>query len=157
MRCAEIVKKYANQTTINKLPSYYERDTSIEDKFVIRSKRRFNWVSSDKSGSLNRYKNYHKGLRKDLYYIYSPQRLWYLKRNGNSQGFVERSSLTITFASMHRLSELARYSPDYLAKHFEGNHNWLVSEFISTAPAQFIDEISSELTGFEFMPRGYVS
>jgi len=55
---------------------------------------------------------------------------------------------------MHRLSELARYSPKSLANHFESRHNWLLSEFISTALYQFIDEISSEITGQEFMVPG---
>ncbi|CAH8239481.1 hypothetical protein VAEU17_5700001 [Vibrio aestuarianus] len=62
--------------------------------------------------------------------------------------------MPIMFAAMHRLSELARYSPDKLAKHFECQHNWLLSEFITSASNQFIDEISSEITGYEFMiPR----
>jgi hypothetical protein len=55
---------------------------------------------------------------------------------------------------MHRLSEMARYSPNKLAKHFEGRYNWLLSEFISIAPMQFIDELSCELTGYEFMLPG---
>jgi hypothetical protein len=53
---------------------------------------------------------------------------------------------------MHKLSELARCSPDRLAGHFEGRYNWLLSDFIATAPVQLIDNISSEMTGFEFMP-----
>jgi len=44
-----------------------------------------------------------------------------------------------------------------LSRHFECQHNWLLSEFISSAPAQFIDEISSEMTGREFMTPGRAS
>ena len=62
--------------------------------------------------------------------------------------------MTITFAAMHKLSEMARYTPDKLARHFDCQHNWLLSEFITSAPNQFIDEISSELTGHEFMLPG---
>ena len=51
---------------------------------------------------------------------------------------------------MHRLSELTRYEPEKLAKHFDCNQNWLLSEFIKLALPQFIDEISSEITGLEF-------
>ena len=58
---------------------------------------------------------------------------------------------------MHKLSELARYSPQSLAKHFDGRYNWLLSEFIAIAPLQFLDEISCEMTGYEFMPPGRVS
>lgn len=154
---AELDKKYANMNTVNRLSNHYEKDASIEDKFVFRSTRRFRWIPSQKNQSLQRYKQYHKTLRKDLYYIYSPQRLWYIKRSNGVDGFIERSSMTLMFAAMHKLSELARYDPERLAKHFEGRYNWLLSEFISIAPLQFIDELSSELTGYEFMPPGRVT
>jgi len=55
---------------------------------------------------------------------------------------------------MHRLSEMARYSPDVLARHFEGRYNWLLSEFLMTSTTQFLDEISSEMTGHDFVPPG---
>ena len=61
-------------------------------------------------------------------------------------------SPTITFAIMHRLSELARYSPDRLQHILDSQMGWVVSEFIKLAPYQFIDEISSEITGKEIMP-----
>lgn len=154
---AELSRRYANQNTITRLSNIYEQDQSIADRFIIRSTRRFNWIPSRKSQNLQRYKHYHNNLRKDLFYIYSPQRLWYIKRNSSVEGFVPRSSITITFAAMHKLSEMARYSPDRLARHFEGRYNWLLSEFISLALHQFVDEISSELTGYELMPPGIVS
>lgn len=62
--------------------------------------------------------------------------------------------MALTFAAMHKLSEISRYSPDKLSRHFDCQHNWLLSDFITSAPAQFIDEISSELTGHEFMVPG---
>lgn len=152
--CAELTGKFANQHTINKLPTGFERDQSIQNKWVIRATRRFNWEPSAKPESLNRYKNYHKRLRKDLYYINGYSRLWYIKRGGNISDLIPRSTMTITFAAMHKLSEMARYTPDKLARHFDCQHNWLLSEFITSAPVQFIDEISSELTGYEFMLPG---
>tara|TARA_R110001606_G_scaffold394467_1_gene565405 strand:- start:6567 stop:7145 length:579 start_codon:yes stop_codon:yes gene_type:complete len=154
---AELDKKYANMNTVNKLSNNYEKDEGITDRFVIRSTRRFQWIPSQKTQSLLRYQQYHKVLRKDLFYIHSPQRLWYIKRSNGVEGFIERSTITLIFAAMHKLSELARYSPERLAKHFEGRYNWLLSEFISIAPLQFIDELSCELTGYEFMPPGRVS
>jgi hypothetical protein len=114
-------------------------------------------VPSDKVGSIARYKTYHRVLRKDIHYIHSPQRLWYLKRNNAVNGHIPRSTMTLSFGAMHKLSELARYAPQALAKHFEGRYNWLLSEFISIAPTQFLDEISCEMTGHEFMPPGRVS
>lgn len=152
--CAEITGKYANKYTINKLPDDYEKDISILDKFIIRSKRRFDWRPNQRPQSLNRYRTYHKRLRKDIYYINGNSCLWYIKRGGNIDGIIRRSSMTIMFAAMHKLSEMARYTPDKLSKHFDCQHNWLLSEFLKLAPSQFIDEISSELTGYEFMPPG---
>jgi len=62
--------------------------------------------------------------------------------------------LTITFALMHRLSELSRYDPIRLKKHFDCQHNWLISEFINLAPTQFIYAIACEITGQEFKIPG---
>jgi len=36
-------------------------------------------------------------------------------------------------------------------------HNWLITEFIEAAPPQFIDEVSAEMTGEEFMVPGRAS
>lgn len=152
--CAEFKDKYANKHSINKLPSTFERDLSVTDKHIIRAKKRFDWRPKDKTKSLERYKNYHKVLRKDIYYINGGSRLWYIKRDGNIPGLIQRNTMTIMFAAMHKLSEMARYKPDKLSKHFECQHNWLLSEFITSATTQFIDEISSELTGHEFMLPG---
>jgi hypothetical protein len=148
--CAELDRQHASQHTVNKMPPGYERDLGAGDGFVIRKTKRFRW----KKSNLAAYEAYHLGLRKHVHYIHSSQRLWYLKRSPGPAGFVARSALTITFAAMHRLSELARYTPELLAKHFEGRYNWLLSEFISVAPGQFLDAISSEMTGHEFMPPG---
>ena len=83
-------------------------------------------------------------------------RLWYLKRApANAAGsIIDLAPLSITFAAMHKLSELARYTPLQLAQHFDCKHNWLLTEFISSAPRHFLDEIASEITGFEFLPTG---
>jgi len=32
-----------------------------------------------------------------------------------------------------------------------GQKNWLLTEFIQMVPSQFIDEISSEITGYQVM------
>lgn len=153
--CAELDGRYASARIVNKLTGY-ERDESVEDRYVIRKKKRFRWKPRD-PGRLGRYAQCHRTLRKDLHYIYSPQRLWYLKRKTPIAGMVAHSPLTIAFAAMHKLSELARYSPDVLGRHFEGRYNWLVSEFIGVAPTQFIDAISSEMTGYDFMPPGRIA
>lgn len=152
--CAELKGKFASGHTINKLPAGFQRDMSDQSNYIIRSSRRFNWVTNENTQNISRYTNYHKRLRQHLYYINGGTRLWYIKRGGNIAGIIPRNSMTIMFAAMHKLSEMARYTPDKLAKHFDCQHNWLLSEFINSAPVQFIDEISSELTGYEFMIPG---
>jgi len=52
---------------------------------------------------------------------------------------------------MHRLSEICRYQPLFLDSLLSGQKNWLLSEFIEMSPAQFIDEIASEMTGYQFL------
>ena len=148
--CAEIVDtRYTHHSTIGKISGKYERDVGIGDKFLIRRKKRFKW---DDNNIMN-FKAYHQKIRNDIFYIYGSDRLWYLKKS-DANNIINRSSLTITFAIMHRLSELARYSPMLLNTHFESKHNWLLSEFINTSLIQFIDEISAEITGQEFMLSG---
>ena len=158
--CAEIKdKRYANQFTIKKLDKAYERDMSPEfegKKVMIRMKSRFDWKTgkSEQPKNIKRLTSYHKKVRRHLFYIQGPSRLWYIKRRNNLSGMIDRSSLTLTYSAMHRLSELARYDPMLLDQHLNSRHNWLLSEFIATARMQFIDEISSEITGQEFMIPG---
>lgn len=155
--CTDITdQRYTNSNTLSKLPAGFEQDCGVNDKFVIRRKNRFRWQNGQQheADNIQQLTNYYHNVRKQLYYIYSSSRLWYIKCSGNINGLIDRSSLTITFAAMHKLSELARYSPITLAKHFDSEHNWLLSEFINTALYQFIDEISSEITGQEFMIPG---
>ncbi len=151
----ELEGRYANAKTLERLPAQFKRDDSITDKFVIRTKKRFRWKrGGDEQENVNSFTAYHAKLRRDVYYIHSPQKLWYIKRNDNVEGHIRRSNLTLSFAAMHRLSEMARYSPDVLARHFEGRYNWLLSEFLMTSTIQFLDEISSEMTGHDFVPPG---
>lgn len=155
--CTEIKdKRYTNSDTLSQLPTEFEQDCGVNDKFVIRKRKQFSWQDGQQheSDNLQRLTKYYRNVRKHLYYMYGSSRLWYIKLSGNISGLIDRSSLTITFAAMHKLSELALYSPITLAKYFDSEHNWLLSRFINTALYQFIDEISSEITGQEFMIPG---
>lgn len=149
-------KRHTNSDTLRKLPTEFEQDCGVKDKFVIRKKEQFCWrdEQQNEGDNIQQLINYYRHVRKHLYYIYGSIRLWYIKCSGNINGLIDRSSLTITFATMHKMSELARYSLTTLAQHFDSEHNWLLSEFINTALYQFIDEISSEITGQEFMIPG---
>jgi hypothetical protein len=94
----------------------------------------------------------HKALRRDLQYIDGAQTLWYLKATSNAGAKrLARSTLTISLAAMHRLSELCRYRPIELASFLSGQRNWLLSEFVQMAPPQFIDEIAAEITGHQVL------
>ena len=68
---------------------------------------------------------------------------------------IDKPSLVIMFAVMHRLSELSRYEPEKLFKHLNQQQNWLLSEFIEKSLHQFINEISTEITGNEFRTTGF--
>ncbi|MBB3236135.1 YaaC family protein [Phyllobacterium endophyticum] len=85
-----------------------------------------------------------------LNYINGAQTLWYIKVNTAGPTRIERQVPTLVLAGMHRLSELCRYAPLELSAHLSGKYNWLLSEFIQMSPNQFIDEIASELTGYQF-------
>ena len=144
--------KYQTQHTLNKLPAGYERDIGVSDKWIIRKRRRFRWRTQgpQRNGNMNRLNNYHKVCRTNLHYIAGNKTLWYIKRD-TPNNIINRCSMTLTFAAMHRLSELARYNPIRLSKHFDSQHNWLLSEFINISTYQFMDAIASEITGKTFL------
>jgi len=52
---------------------------------------------------------------------------------------------------MHRLSEICRYRPSDLLSLLNGQKNWLLSEFLSIAPPQYLDEIACEMTRHQMM------
>lgn len=148
---------YVHGQTLRILPPTFEKDVGDNTCYRVRRKKRFKWQrgNGNQTTNLQQLTKYHQDTRKYVFYIHGPMRLWYLKRDKrNLPAFIERHTVPLMFGAMHRLSELARYNPDYLAKHFVSQHNWLLSEFIQIAPTQFIDEISSEITGQEFMTPG---
>jgi YaaC-like Protein len=144
-----------NKFFLKILPDRLEKDEGDGDNFVVRFKDRFDWKwGGNKKENESRLCNYHLKVRKCLFYIHGVKSLWYVKRASNVKGFINRGALPLTYAAMHRLSELARYEPLKLEKHFSSQHNWLLAEFIKAAPMQFIDQISSEITGYDFLPPG---
>lgn len=158
--CAKITdNRYIRDEIIKNLTGF-QQDMGVIDtnnkSIIIRKRKRFTWdENKNDETNINELKKYHKKVRQNLYYIKGTSRLWYIKRcDDNLKSLIKKSSLTITFAAMHKLSELSRYSPASLAKHFDSVHNWLLSEFITLGLEQFIDEISSEITGEEFLPPG---
>ena len=88
-------------------------------------------------------------LRRSLHYINGAQTLWYMKAKGSYE--IDRRPITLTLAAMHRLSEICRYRPAELDPFLGGQKNWLLSEFVSMSPPQFLDEIACEMTGHGVM------
>jgi hypothetical protein len=134
------------------LPNGFERDTGFPDAFVVRCTRRFKWDDSDVPQSLDRLRYYHQRLRTDVQPILTTgARRWYLRRpelRDQASGLPLPARI---FAAMHRLSELSRYDPIRLMRHFNAEHNWLLVEFLAQAPAQLVHLVASELAGREFL------
>jgi hypothetical protein len=95
--------------------------------------------------------NLNRQLRGDLHYINAAQTLWYGKLRVRGPQRLSRFPLTLTLAAMHRLSEICRYHPLELDAFMSSQENWLLSEFIQSAPDQFFDAIASEVTGYQFL------
>lgn len=149
---AEIEERYFSSSLTRILPSGYERDIGVVDRYVIRRKRRFDWDAKNNSNiSLEKIKNYNKKIRENIVPIFSSVNSWYIKKNLKLKTQVNKSQLPLIFAAMHKLSELSRYDPITLARHFDAQHNWLITEFLKIAPAQFINHIACEITGKEFI------
>ena len=159
----ELEPEHSNKTTLSRIFHLkYEREkiTDNSEGFIIRHKKRFEWdVVRNVPDSANKLRldNYIKTRRKEFQYIYSANELWYLKRNDLIPGVINHSPLVLIYSAMHRLSELARYEPDILKSHLEKDASWLLNEFINKSVVQFIDQISSEITGNQFRITGFRS
>lgn len=150
--CATIKdKQYAKESIFNKQRGW-ELDKS-EEKFTIRRKRRFKWVSRGvtKAQRIETLKDYHSKIRRDIKYIHSHQRLWYYKRNDRSSSVLPWPTPSLIYLGMHRLSEICRYEPLRLERHFKAQHNWLLNEFINHSLPNFVDQIACEICGLELM------
>lgn len=151
----ELEARFDDRRVLATLPPGFEKNAAFEDDLVIRKKKRFRWNpgSSEKNKNLSRLTKYHAKLRRDMTYITGTDR-WYLKRRHSNVVTVDRHTPTMIFAAMHRLSELSRYDPLRLSRIVDTQRNWILAEFIKTAPTQFLDEIACELTGQEIHTPG---
>lgn len=147
---AEIDKRYINAHTQRVIQPGFE---IFEDAgtHLIRRKRRFRWSGREIENSISQFIIYHKQIRRRVIPIFASENRWYLKKSVAGHDKLANSQLVLIFAAMHRLSELSRYDPIALSGHFNVNHNWLLSEFIRSSPAQFVYGVASEITGLEFI------
>lgn len=151
--------EHSNKRTLTRLTGYSldkRYDNSLS--YTLRRNKNFSWIAprnTPSKESLNNLKAYHEKIRNELRYIYSPNELWYIKRKDLKNHIIHKSTLTLTIGAMHRLSELSRYNPQTLSKHLTKDASWLISEFINKSTYQFIDHISSEITGNNFRVTGF--
>ena len=155
---AQVVPRYADKRILRHIPKSFEFFEHNGSTYVRRRKR-FKWLmgrsnKKDKTRAVARLANYHATVRRVIVPISGNRDLWYLKKSLANNALSERHTLSIIFAAVHRLSELSRYDPKGLDRHLCGSANWLISEFIEHASHQFIDQISSEITGFQFWRPG---
>lgn len=151
--------KNSNNRVIGKLIGFSrDRFYQNQSSWIIRRNKKFNWKAPRNNPtpkSLKEFKKYYTKIRGKLRYIYGHTDLWYIKRKDLTNNIIDRNTLTLTFAAMHRLSEMSRYEPNILRNHLERNASWLLSEFISKSILQFVDQISSEITGNDFRLTGF--
>lgn len=149
---ARLSKNFIGQKFIRRLPNSFLADNNQNGEDIRSS---LNVAISSpvisNSSDLSVMEGLQRSLRSDLNYIAGAQTLWYVKSNIAGPKRIQRSPLTLTLMAMHRLSEICRYRPIELSSFLAGQKNWLLTEFVQVSPRQFIDELASELTGFEFM------
>ena len=124
-----------------------------------RCKKRFDWdIHTQLGDRIKKLNEYHKKIRRNFYYICSTSMLLYIKKHlpGNPH-IIDRSSMSIIYGILHWLSELVRYNPSAYSRLLSSKQNWLIKEFMDIGLTQFIDEISSEITGLNIMSKGYKS
>lgn len=148
---ATIEQRYVHAATRRSIGKEYVLDKESNGLYTLRHKKHFEWNGRDRAGSLRRLCDYHRVVRKRLVPIYASENRWYLRKVGFKGPLLDNSRLFLIYAAMHRLSELSRYDPVGLGRHFNAQHNWLLSEFIRSSPGQFIFGVASEITGSEFI------
>lgn len=121
------------------------------DTKTIVSVAKISWTNGNRpsTAEFTQLQLLNQALRRSLHYINGPQTLWYLKTV--RPGRIDRHPLTLTLSAMHRLSEICRYRPSQLNSFLNGQKNWLLSEFVSMSPVQFLDEVACEMTGHQIM------
>lgn len=150
---ARLSKDFSGKKYIKRLPQSLILDPSCGENLTIKSRlsiplpRPMARTATEISSVVTLLRS----LRPDINYIAGAQTLWYVKAVVPGPSRLQRSPLTCTLLAMHRLSEICRYRPMELASFLSGQKNWLLTEFIRMAPFQFLDEISAELTGQQFM------
>ena len=149
--------KYDNYHTRRYLDHNIEYTQPPNGPSFYRIKKRVRWnIHTPIKDRMSDLVKYHRKYRNLFYYIQGSSMLWYVKKVLPANvHIIDRHSMTIIYGVMHWLSELVRYSPDTFNSIMSSRQNWLIREFIDMGLPQFIDEISSEITGANIMLPGY--
>ena len=149
---ADLEKNVPLTSAIKKLPRSFIAAPDLGPR-SIKTVASLSWRKPGKPTQANFHEliAFNRELRQELHYINGAQTLWYLQRPTPGPSRLKRQVPTLILAAMHRLSEICRYQPLFLDSLLSGQKNWLLSEFIEMSPAQFIDEIASEMTGYQFL------
>ena len=149
-------KKFDNHHTRIYLNNKIEYAQPPDRPHFYRLKKGFKWdIHSPVKNRMKILVDYHKKCRGLFYYIQGQSMLWYIKKDlPRNKQIINRHSMTIIYGVMHWLSELVRYSPETFSSIMKSRQNWLFREFIDMGLPQFIDEISSEITGANIMSPG---
>lgn len=149
---ADVEKNIPLRPALRRLPSTFVADPSIGER-TIRSVAHLNWRRPGRPSDANvsQLSEFNHTLRSEVQYINGARALWYLRLPTAGPGQIKRQLPTLILAAMHRLSEICRYHPLQLDALLAGQKNWLLTEFIQMSAVQFIDEIASEVTGYQFL------
>lgn len=150
---AHIEKDFPLNHAIKKLPATFVAAPEIGPR-VIRSVAKLIWRAPGRPTATNIQEliDFNRALRQEeIHFINGAETLWYLKTSPKGPRRLKRQLPTLILAAMHRLSAICRYHPLELESLLAGQKNWLLSEFIQMSASQFIDEIASEMTGYQFL------
>jgi hypothetical protein len=149
---ADIERNTPLKPALKKLPATFVAAPEIGPR-AIRSVATMAWHTPGRptATDIQALVNFNRTLRQELHFINGVEALWYLVTPTRGPRRLKRQLPTLILAAMHRLSEICRYQPLQLESLLAGQRNWLLSEFIQMSEAQFIDEIASEITGYQFL------
>ncbi len=149
---ADVSGDYTKRDYSKRMPASFEVIGDRKDAYI----KSIDSVSVKNSKKLTNLEikqvvSLHNKIRRDLFYINGAETLWYLKTSRSQPSRIERQTPTLTLAAMHRLSEVCRYRALEWSALLAGQENWLISEFVAASSRQFVDEIATEITGFQFL------
>lgn len=140
---AKVDPKYSRISNLPKVDIYKSKDSSVFISWKS-CKEKLPRIDAVKSSKIIKF---HKKIRPYFHEISAGvNSRWYFKDTSNNL-HINQHPAVIAFMCMHRLSEISRYDPEAISRHLDGSSSWIINEFITASPFQFINNIASEITG----------